>query len=62
MGEINEIIQNPYGFIYITTNMANGMKYLGQKSFDDNYKWPNYLGSGKVFKNALKKIRKRKFF
>lgn len=61
MGEVNEIIQNPYGFIYITTNMVNGMKYLGQKSFDDNYKWPNYLGSGKVFKNALKKYGKENF-
>ncbi|WP_373854704.1 hypothetical protein [Clostridium arbusti] len=27
-------IENPYGFIYITTNMVNGKKYIGQKMFD----------------------------
>lgn len=61
MEEVNKIIQNPYGFIYITTNMVNGMKYLGQKSFDDDYKWKNYLGSGKIFKNAVKKYGKENF-
>lgn len=31
-----KVIEEPYGFIYITTNMVNGMKYLGQKKFGKN--------------------------
>lgn len=54
-----EVIKDPYGFIYITTNMCDGKKYLGQKKFDD--KWENYLGSGKVFKKAIKKYGKDNF-
>lgn len=54
--ETNEKIMNePYGFIYITTNMVNGMRYLGQKGFDRGGNWRTYLGSGKIFKDALKK-------
>ena len=60
--ETNEkIINEPYGFIYITTNMVNGKRYLGQKRFDEWNKWKTYLGSGKAFKNALKKYGKEKF-
>lgn len=55
------IINEPYGFIYITTNMVNGKKYLGQKSFDEWNKWKTYLGSGKAFKNALKMYGKENF-
>lgn len=47
------IIENPYGFIYITTNLINGMRYIGQKKF--NKDWKHYLGSGKYFRNAIKK-------
>ena len=55
--ETNEkTIDNPYGFIYITTNMVNGMKYLGQKGFDRGGNWRTYLGSGKIFKKALEKF------
>lgn len=52
-------IKNPYGFIYITTNMINGKRYLGQKRFDNH--WKNYLGSGAIFKHALKKYGKENF-
>lgn len=52
-------VRDPYGFIYITTNLVNGMCYLGQKKFDR--KWKAYLGSGKVFKNAIKKYGKENF-
>lgn len=58
--ETNEkIIQNPYGFIYITTNMVNGKRYLGQKKFDAY--WKSYLGSGTIFKRAIKKYGKENF-
>ena len=58
--ETNEkIINNPYGFIYITTNMVNGMKYLGQKKFDRI--WKNYLGSGAILRKAINKYGKENF-
>ena len=52
-------VRDPYGFIYITTNLINGMRYLGQKSFRDN--WKTYLGSGVEFKKALKAYGKENF-
>ena len=52
-------IKDPYGFIYITTNLVNGKRYLGQKMFDE--KWKKYLGSGVAFKSAVKKYGKENF-
>lgn len=54
----NEYIE-PYGFIYITTNLVNGKKYLGQKRFSEG--WEEYLGSGHTFKKALKKYGRENF-
>ncbi len=60
MEKIDNIeVLNPYGFIYITTNLVNGKRYLGQKRFDDKWKW--YLGSGKAFKAALDLYKKENF-
>lgn len=47
-----------YGFIYETTNLINGKKYIGQhrREFDEqdpDDSW--YLGSGKYFTNAVNK-------
>lgn len=50
---------NAYGFIYITTNIINGNKYIGQKIFNRN--WKSYLGSGKYLKNAIRKYGKENF-
>lgn len=47
-----EIIK-PYGFIYITTNMVNGRRYIGQKKFNSG--WQHYLGSGVLLLKAIKK-------
>lgn len=48
-----------FGYVYITTNLINGKKYIGKKSlpeFDTNY-----FGSGKLIKRALKKYGKENF-
>lgn len=49
----------PIGYVYITENLVNGKRYIGQhqaKEFDKNY-----LGSGVVFLKALKKYGKKNF-
>lgn len=50
-----------YGFIYETTNNINGMKYIGQKTYDKNGNWKTYLGSGIYLKRAVDKYGKENF-
>lgn len=57
---MTEIIE-PYGFIYITTNLINGKRYLGQKKFDKYGDYKNYLGSGVAFEKAVKKYGRKNF-
>lgn len=52
-------ITDPYGFIYITTNLIDGKRYIGQKKFDDY--WKGYLGSGKHLREAIKKYGRENF-
>lgn len=60
MEEVHErTVYEPYGFVYITTNMVNGKKYLGQKKFSDG--WESYIGSGLLFKQAVGKYGKENF-
>lgn len=55
-----------YGFVYITTNLINGKKYVGSKvfSYPDGHKnrWDSYLGSGKALKSAIRKYGKDSFY
>lgn len=46
-------IKDPYGFIYITTNLIDGKRYLGQRKFSNG--WQKYLGSGRLLQKAIKK-------
>lgn len=43
--------------IYLTTNLNNGKIYIGQSNGKDR----NYLGSGKLIKEAIKKFGRRNF-
>ena len=57
---IDEIeIINPHGFVYCTTNMINGKKYIGQRKFYGN--WKSYLGSGLLLTKAIKKYKRDNF-
>lgn len=47
-----------YGFIYLTTNKINGKKYIGMCKYSHE---KNYLGSGKILKEAIKKHGKENF-
>ncbi|HDR7770395.1 TPA: GIY-YIG nuclease family protein [Bacillus paranthracis] len=48
---------SPCGFIYITTNLVNGMQYIGKHTkFGDNY-----LGSGTFLKEAIKELGEENF-
>lgn len=58
---MDNVIRDPYGFIYITTNSLNGKRYIGQKKFDDKGNWKYYLGSGVALKDAIKKYGKENF-
>ena len=44
----------PYGFVYLTTNMLNGMMYIGQTHYRETMR-DHYFGSGKAIKRAVKK-------
>lgn len=54
-------LKDPYGFLYITTNLVNGKRYIGAKTFDARGAWKNYMGSGKAFLQAMKKYGKENF-
>lgn len=56
--ESNEYMQH-FGYIYVTTNLVNGKKYIGlsyAKKVDESY-----LGSGRYLKDAIKKYGKDNF-
>lgn len=47
------------GYIYITTNLINNKKYIGKK--ESSKFIPDYLGSGKLIKRAVKKYGPENF-
>ena len=49
-----------YGYIYITENLINGKKYIGQKKSTKFLK-TKYLGSGAILQKAIKKYGKENF-
>jgi len=55
----NGLDKSAYGFIYITKDETNKIKYIGQRKFYRN--WQDYLGSGTYLKRAIKKHGKENF-
>lgn len=41
-----------YGFIYVTENLLNGKKYVGQRAYQG--RWHLYLGSGTLLRKAIR--------
>ena len=56
------INENTYGSIYITTNIINNKRYIGQKRVKTQSPWKDYIGSGKLIKRAIEKYGKDNFF
>ena len=54
-------LKDPYGFIYITTNLINGKRYIGKKVFDKKGVWKSYVGSGVALKSAINKYGRENF-
>ena len=46
---------NPCGFIYITTNLVNGMQYISKHTKPGD----NYLRSGNFLQEAIKELREK---
>lgn len=52
----------PIGWIYLTTNLLNGKIYVGKHEILENKKLnATYIGSGRLFKRALKKYGEENF-
>ena len=49
-----------FGYIYITTNLVNGKKYIGQHKATE-FEGNKYLGSGKALKLAIEKYGEDNF-
>lgn len=48
-----------YGYIYMTTNLVNGMRYIGKHKAESFT--PSYKGSGKVLRRAMRVHGKENF-
>lgn len=72
--EFNEVDKKYEGFVYLITNLENGMKYIGKKHFWERRKnaktgrrqtkesdWRNYFGSCDLLKEDVEKLGKEKF-
>ncbi len=49
-----------YGYIYMTTNLINGKKYIGQHKAD-KFEGNKYIGSGAILERAIRKYGKDNF-
>jgi len=50
-----------YGYIYRMTNLVNGKTYIGQHKIKSNEKFLDYMGSGRIIRQAIHKYGKENF-
>lgn len=51
----------PYGYVYKITNKINGKSYVGMRKLSLDKRWRQYLGSGKLLQQAVKKYGEGNF-
>jgi len=54
-------MEKKFNYVYITSNLINGHKYIGDRSCNCNPEEDIYLGSGTYYKNAEKLYGKQNF-
>ena len=54
-------MEKKYYYIYLTTNIINGKRYIGQRSSNQEPMLDPYLGSGKYLTRAINKYKKYNF-
>lgn len=56
-------MEKKFNFVFITTNLKNGKRYVGEHATDDLNCWhtKDYLGSGLYLKHAVKEYGKENF-
>ena len=45
----------PYGYVYEIINTVNGKTYVGSRKLALDRRWRQYMGSGKLIKQAISK-------
>ena len=45
----------PYGYVYVIVNRINGKSYIGSRKLSKDTSWRQYLGSGKLIRQAISK-------
>ena len=45
----------PYGYVYEIVNLTNGKTYVGSRKLSKDRAWRQYMGSGKLIKQAILK-------
>ena len=53
--------EKKYHYVYKTTNLINNKFYIGKHSTNKEFEKDNYLGSGTIITNAIKKYGKENF-
>lgn len=59
--ESNDCFSLPYGYVYEIINLTNGKTYVGSRKLSLDHSWRQYMGSGKLIKQAILKYGTNNF-